>query len=62
MESWLVPLILVTVTEYVFIFQMEHISAVKFVVSYEKNRSSLVIPKSPKVWKKCEQTDWAGLL
>ena len=31
---------------------MEHFSAVKFAMSYEKNMSFLVIAKSPKVWKK----------
>ena len=36
-------------------FQMEHISAVKFDTSYEKNMSFLVIPKSPKVGRKIEK-------
>ena len=29
-----------------------HLSAVNFVMGYEKNMSFLVIPKSPNVWKK----------
>ena len=33
-------------------FQMEHFSAVKFAVGYEKNMNFLVMPKSSKVWKK----------
>ena len=45
---------MVTITRHVFIniFQMEHFSAVKFAMGYEKNMSFLVIAKSPKVWKK----------
>ena len=45
---------MITITRDIFIniFQMEHISAVKFDMGYEKNMSLLVIPKSPKVWKK----------
>ena len=34
------------------IFQMEHFSAVKFAMGYEKNISFLVIAKYPKVRKK----------
>ena len=33
-------------------FQMEHFSAVKFDMSYKKNMSFLVIPKSPNVVEK----------
>ena len=45
---------MVTITRHVFIYiiQMEHISAVKFDTGYEKNMSFLVIPKSPKACKK----------
>ena len=52
-----VSLIMVTITRHVFIniFQMEHFSAVKFTMGYEKNMSFLVIPKSPKVSKKVEK-------
>ena len=51
--SYCVSLIMVTITRHIFIniFQMEHFSVVKFAMGYEKNMSSLVIPKSPKVWK-----------
>ena len=38
---------------------MEHSSAVKFNMGYEKNMSFLVTPKSPKVRKKCWKSDWA---
>ena len=34
---------------------MEHFSAAKFAIGYEKNMSFLVIAKSPKVWKKVEK-------
>ena len=49
--------IMVTITRHVFIntFQTERFSAVKLVLCYEKNMSSFVIPKSPKVWQKCEK-------
>ena len=48
--------LMVTIIRYVFIniFQTECFSAVKFAMGYEKNMSFLVIPKSPKVWKKVE--------
>ena len=44
-------------TRHVFIniFQMEHFSAVKIDIGYEKNMSFLVIPKSLKVWKKLKR-------
>ena len=41
-----------TVHVFISIFQMEHFSAVKFDMAYEKNMSFLVIAKSPKVWNK----------
>ena len=52
--SYCVSLIMVTITRQVFtnIFQMEHFSAVKFAMDYEKNMSSLVIPKISKSLKK----------
>ena len=34
---------------------MEHLSTIKFAMGYEKNRSFLVIPKSPKVGKRVEK-------
>ena len=37
------------------------LSAVKFDIGCEKNLSILVIPKSPKVWKKNEK-NWTGPL
>ena len=45
---------MVTITRHVFIniFQMEHFSAVKFVMDYEKNMSFLVVAKSPKIFEK----------
>ena len=48
---------MVTITRHVFIniSQMAHFSAVNFDTGYEKNMSFLVIPKSPKVWKKVEK-------
>ena len=47
----------VTITRHIFIniFLVECFSAVKFAMCYEKNMSFLVIPKSPKVWKKVEK-------
>ena len=50
-------LIMVTITRHVFIniFQTESFSAVKFAMGYEKKKTFLVIPKSPKVWKKIEK-------
>ena len=52
--SFCVSLIMVIITRHVFIniFQMEHFSALKFAVGYEKNMNFLVIAKYPKVWKK----------
>ena len=52
-----VSLIMVTITRHIFIniFQMEHFSAVKFAMGYEKNMSYHVISKSPKVWKSVEK-------
>ena len=35
------------------IFQLEYFSTVKFAMRNEKKATCLVIPKSPKVWKKC---------
>ncbi len=51
-----VSLIMVTITSHIFIniFQTVHFSAVKFTTGNEKNMSFLLIPKSPKVWKKSE--------
>ena len=45
---------MVTITKHIFIniFQIECFLAVKFAMAYDKNMSFLVIPKSPKVWKK----------
>ena len=45
-------LIMLTITRHGFmnIFQMEHFTAVKFAMGYEKNMSFLVISESPKVW------------
>ena len=42
---------MVTITrqDFIYFFQKEHFSAVKFAMDYEKNMSFLVIPKSPKV-------------
>ena len=50
-------MVTVTIIKHVFIniFQVEPISAVKFDTGCEKNMSFLVIPKSPKVWKKVEK-------
>ena len=50
---------MVTITRHIFIhfFQMEHFSAMKFYMGYEKNMSFLMIPKSPKVWKKVEKIE-----
>ena len=50
-------LIMITITRHVFIniFQTKHLSAVKVIMIYEKKISFLVIPKSPKVWKKVEK-------
>ena len=52
--SYCISSLMVTITRHIFIniFQMEHFSAVKFAMGYEKNMSFLVIPISPKVWKK----------
>ena len=51
-----VSFIMVTITGHIVVsivkFQIEHFSAFKFVMGYEKNMSYLVIAKSPKVWKK----------
>ena len=47
--------------DFVNIFQMEHFSAVKFAMGYEKNISYLVTPKSPKVGQKLNKSDWAPL-
>ncbi len=46
-----VSLIMVTITSHIFtnIFRAVHFSAVKFTRYNEKNRSFLLIPKSPKV-------------
>ena len=48
---------MVTITRQIFIniFQMEHFSAVKFYMGYEKNMSFLVKPKSTKLWEKVEK-------
>ena len=45
----LCSLIMVTITRHVFmnIFPLEHFSAVKFAMAYEKTMSFLVTPKSP---------------
>ena len=53
----LCKLIMVTITRHILIdiFQTERCSAVKFAMGYEKNISFLVIPKSPKAWKKLER-------
>ena len=55
--SYCVSFIMVTITRHIFIniFQTECFSAVRFAMSHEKNMSFLVIPKSPKVWKKNEK-------
>ena len=55
--SYCVILIMVTIMRQVFIniFQMEHYSAVRFDMGSEKNMTSLVIPKSPNVWKNVEK-------
>ena len=55
--SYCVGLIMVTITRHFFtnISQMDHFSAVKFYMGYEKNMSFLVIPKSPKVGEKVEK-------
>ena len=57
--SYCVSLIMVTITRSVFIdiFQMEHISAVKFDKGYGENISILMMPKSLKV-----RRDRTGLL
>ena len=53
---------MVTITRHVFIniFQMGPFSAVKFGIDYEKTRNFLIVPNSPKVWKKSwgKQSDW----
>ncbi len=51
-----VSLIMVTITSRIFIniFQTVHFPAVKFPRGNKKNRSFLLIPKSPKVWEKFE--------
>ena len=50
LESLTIPLIIVTIF-YILtdISQTKHTSAVKFRISYEKNKSFLLIPKSQKV-------------
>ena len=50
-------MIMVTIIRQFFIdiFQMQHFSAMKYYMGYGKNMSFLVIPKSPKVWKKVEK-------
>ena len=50
-------MIMVTITRHFFIniFQIQHFSAMKFYMGYEKNKSFLVIPKSPKIGKKVEK-------
>ena len=52
--SYCVSLIMVTITRHIFIniFHIEHFSAVKFAMGYEKNMSILVIAKPPKARKK----------
>ena len=54
---------MVTITRHFFtnISQMDHFSAVKFYMGYEKNMSFIVIAKSPKVGKKLKRSDWAPL-
>ena len=54
--SYCASLNMITIIRHIFmnIFQTEHFSAVKFAVGNEKKMSFLVIPKSPKVWKKVE--------
>ena len=51
--SYCVSFIMVTITGHIVVsiikFQIEHFSAVKFAMGYEKNMSYLVIAKSPKV-------------
>ena len=61
LSIYCVSLIRVTITRHVFIniFQVEQFSAVKFDKGYEKNISFLVMPKSQKVWKQFEKSDWA---
>ena len=46
---------LVMVTIFIDTFVMEHFSAVKFAMGYEKNMSFLLIPKSPKVGNKLKR-------
>ena len=48
---------MVTITRHIFIniFQIEHFSAVKIAMGYEKNMHFFVIAKSPKVWKEVEK-------
>ena len=50
-------MIMVTMIRHLFIniFQTQHFSAIKFYLGYEKYMSFLVIPTSPKVWKKVEK-------
>ena len=52
---------MVTITRHIIIInQMEHFPNVKFVIGL--NMSFLVIPKSPKAWKKLKKWDWARSL
>ena len=57
--SYSVSLIMATIciTRHIFIdiFQMECFSATKFAMSYEKNMSLLLMPKSPKFEKKLKR-------
>ena len=59
-------IIMVTVTRHVFtnIYQMQHLSTVKFDMGKEKNMSFLAIPKSPKSLKiveKKKKKNWIPL-
>ena len=54
---------MVTITRHIFnnIFQTENFSAAKFATSYEEKMSFIMIPKSPKVWREVEKSNWAPL-
>ena len=55
--AYCVSLIMVKVTWHIFIyiFQTEHLLAMKYGTDYEKNMSFLVIPRSLKIWKKLKK-------